>query len=56
MKIRKKEFKETSVYEEALARTRYIYENADHVSVSFSGGKDSTAVLNIALQVAREKK
>ena len=55
MKIRKKEFKETSVYEEALARTRYIYENADHVSVSFSGGKDSTAVLNIALQVAREK-
>tara|TARA_R110000772_G_C13310310_1_gene440325 strand:- start:5011 stop:6213 length:1203 start_codon:yes stop_codon:yes gene_type:complete len=53
-KVRKKEYLETNVYDEALERTRYIYANFDEVVVSFSGGKDSTAVLNTTLQVARE--
>lgn len=54
-KIRKKETLEENVYEMALQRTRYIFESFDKVVVSFSGGKDSTAVLNVALKVAKEK-
>lgn len=44
-----------NVYEAALARTRFAFDNFDHLFVSFSGGKDSTAVLNVALEVARER-
>ena len=53
--VRKKEYIEQSVYEEALNRIRYIYNSFDKVVVSFSGGKDSTAVLNCALTVAKEQ-
>lgn len=52
--ILKKKPGQGNVYEAALERTRYIYSMFDHVAVSFSGGKDSTAVLHIALQVAKE--
>lgn len=38
----------------AKNRIRYIYNQFDHVVVSFSGGKDSTAVLNLTIEVARE--
>ncbi|WP_104990877.1 phosphoadenosine phosphosulfate reductase family protein [Deinococcus sp. NW-56] len=38
----------------ARERMRTIFERFDHVSVSFSGGKDSTIVLNLALEAARE--
>jgi predicted phosphoadenosine phosphosulfate sulfurtransferase len=54
-KVRKKEYQDADVYTKALERTRYIFESFDKVVVSFSGGKDSTAVLNIAVEVAREK-
>lgn len=54
-KIRKKEFQSENVYDAALSRIRYIYDRFDRVVVSFSGGKDSTAVLNTALVVARER-
>ena len=53
--VRKKEYIDNNVYEEALERTRYIFDNFDKVVVSFSGGKDSTAVLNVALEIAKEK-
>jgi predicted phosphoadenosine phosphosulfate sulfurtransferase len=53
--VRKKEYIDNNVYEEALNRTRYIFDNFDKVVVSFSGGKDSTAVLNVALEIAKEK-
>ena len=43
------------VYSAALRRIRYIFDNFDHIIVGFSGGKDSTAVLHLALQVAEEK-
>ena len=43
-----------NVWEAALERTRHAYLLFDHVVVSFSGGKDSTATLNVALEVARE--
>lgn len=53
--IRKKEYIEKNVYESALERIRHIYDSFDKVVVSFSGGKDSTAVLNTTLEVARER-
>lgn len=52
---RKKQYQETDVWTESLDRIRYVYDSFDKVIVSFSGGKDSTAVLNAALEVAREK-
>lgn len=54
-KTRQKEFLEKNVYETALDRIRYLYDSFDKVVVSFSGGKDSTAVLNCAIEIAREK-
>ena len=53
--IRKKEFIDKNVYESAKERIRHIYDSFDKVVVSFSGGKDSTAVLNTTLEVARER-
>lgn len=51
---RKKKYLSTNVYEAALERIRYCYKRFDNVVVSFSGGKDSTAVLNLTIEVARE--
>ena len=53
-KIRKKEELDVDVYTMALERIRDVYKRFDNVIVSFSGGKDSTAVLNCALTVAKE--
>lgn len=54
MKIRKKGYLNNNVYEEALSRIKYCFLNYDKIVVSFSGGKDSTAVLNLTIEVARE--
>lgn len=43
-----------SVLDAALTRMRWVFKEFEHVSVNFSGGKDSTVVLNLALQVATE--
>lgn len=53
-KIYKKKHLDKNVYEMALERIRYLYENYDEVRVSFSGGKDSTALLLCCIDVARE--
>ena len=53
MKIRKKKYLEGNVYEKSIERIEYLFKNFDKVVVSFSGGKDSTAVLNLALEVAK---
>jgi predicted phosphoadenosine phosphosulfate sulfurtransferase len=45
---------EKSVHELALERIRECFRRYDHVAVAFSGGKDSTVVLNLTLQVAHE--
>lgn len=46
---------EQSVYDAAIARIHLLYDRFDAVVVSFSGGKDSTVCLNLALQVAAER-
>lgn len=51
---RKKKQLDISVLDAALERIQYLYKRFDNVVVSFSGGKDSTAVLNLCLEVARE--
>jgi predicted phosphoadenosine phosphosulfate sulfurtransferase len=55
VKILKKKFESNNVYEASIDRIRYLYDTFDTITVSFSGGKDSTVCLNLALQVAREK-
>lgn len=50
----RKSFVDESVLELAYSRIRHAYEHFDHVAVFFSGGKDSTACLNLTCDVARE--
>lgn len=50
MKIQLKD----NVFDAALERVRYIFNEFEEVVVSFSGGKDSTVTLNMALLVAEE--
>lgn len=52
--ILKKVGVEKDVYTLALERMENIYRSFDYVAVSFSGGKDSTACLNVCLEVARK--
>jgi predicted phosphoadenosine phosphosulfate sulfurtransferase len=44
-----------NVHEAAIARLRYLFDEFGQVAVSFSGGKDSGVLLNLALEVARER-
>lgn len=53
--MRKKEYIDTNVYEETLKRINYLYDLYDELIVSFSGGKDSTALLNCVLTVAEKR-
>lgn len=48
-------YQATSVYDKSLDRIRALYDRFDYVFVCFSGGKDSTACLQLALQIAKEK-
>jgi len=54
MALKKQRVKE-DVRALALARIHHVYDLFDHVAVSFSGGKDSTVVLNLALEVAQQR-
>lgn len=45
-----------NVYEAAVQRINYIYDEFENVYVSFSGGKDSGVMVNIAIDVARKRK
>lgn len=44
-----------NVYDAALDRIRWVFDNFPNVIAGVSGGKDSTVILHLALQVAREK-
>jgi len=44
-----------NVFDAALDRIRWLFDEFPNIIVSISGGKDSTVVFHLALQVAREK-
>lgn len=50
-----KEFSDKNVLELARERMRTVFDRFEHVSVSFSGGKDSTVVLQLALEEAERR-
>ena len=56
MKATGKRFLDQNVYEAAVSRLHTVFDNFERVCVAFSGGKDSTVLLHLALQVARERK
>ncbi|VFR16968.1 Co-activator of prophage gene expression IbrA [plant metagenome] len=49
-----KRYRQSSVYAAAKARMRLVFEHFERVCVAFSGGKDSSVTLHLALEVARE--
>lgn len=52
MRVLKKKVIERNVLDLARERIALIFDRFDHVAVSFSGGKDSTVCLNLALEEA----
>jgi len=54
MATRKKQYNEQNVFDAGISRINYLYESFDNVIVNFSAGKDSTAVLNLALIVSKK--
>src|SRR6266704_5263301 len=46
---------DANVYEAALDRVRFVYDECDDVIVAMSGGKDSTVLFHLASVVARER-
>lgn len=49
-----KMYEKTNVLDAAIARLIFIFENFDHVYFSFSGGKDSGAMIQLANVVAKK--
>ena len=48
-------YSNNNVYEESINRIEYFFDEFEEVIVGFSGGKDSTVTLNLALEVAEKK-
>lgn len=46
---------EKTVYQAGLDRLGWLYDEFEHVLISYSGGKDSTVICELAIEVAREK-
>ena len=51
-----KTYNNKDVYTAAKERREYIFDEFEHICVSFSGGKDSGTVLNMCIDEARKRK
>ena len=51
-----KKYLQKNVYEAAVERVEYVFENFEKVYVSFSGGKDSGVLLNLLVDYMRANK
>lgn len=47
-----KKYKQQNVYDAAIDRINYAYDNFEKIYVSFSGGKDSSVMLHLVMQEA----
>ena len=43
-----------NVYEAAIERINYTFDNFESIYLSFSAGKDSTLMLHLAIEVAKQ--
>ena len=48
-------YTDENVCEAALNRIRFVYDEFDVVAVCYSGGKDSSCILDLALRISKEK-
>ncbi|MCL2283635.1 MAG: DUF3440 domain-containing protein [Fibromonadales bacterium] len=51
-----KKYLDNNVYDAAVGRIDYIFKNFEKIYISFSGGKDSSVLLNLALDYMRQHK
>lgn len=51
----KRVYKEDNVYDAAIKRLDFIFENFERIYLSFSGGKDSGVMLNLILDYMKER-
>lgn len=51
-----KKYLDQNVYDAAMARIEYIFKNFEKIYLSFSGGKDSGVMLNLAIDYMRKHK
>lgn len=51
-----KKYLKENVYEAAIKRLEYVFDHFQYIYFSFSGGKDSGVMMELALEVARRKK
>ena len=49
-----KKYKDINVYEACIERLRYIFSEFDNIYVAFSGGKDSTLLLNFVIKYIKD--
>lgn len=52
--IQEQLYKPQNVYENAIERLKFIFNEFDNIYLSFSGGKDSGVLLNITFDIARK--
>lgn len=50
-----KKYLDINVYEASIKRIQYVFDNFNKIYVSFSGGKDSTIMLHMAVEEARKR-
>jgi predicted phosphoadenosine phosphosulfate sulfurtransferase len=50
----RREYQKKNVYDAAMERIAFIFENFERVYVSFSGGKDSGILLNLVIKYVRD--